>query len=166
MASASASCFAVVLETRGRRQIRIVAHHATSDGKRRLGGRMEPPLGRRSIGFEVNKRLISTYLLSMGLIIWFSVEMKGFVKERHSLGKNPSCFFLQLFDCRMAWRRQRARERQQEILTAATIVQIIDEEEERPRRLSVIGRATLAAQGYWLGATFIVIYHAVSAKND
>lgn len=127
MASASPSCFAVVLETRGRRQIRIVAHHATSDGKRRLGDRMEPPLGRRSIGFEVNKRLISTYLLSMGLISWFYVEMKGFVKERHSLGKNPSCFFFNylIVGWPQAWRRQRARERQQEILTAATIVQII-----------------------------------------
>jgi len=60
----------------------------------------------------------------------------------------------------MAWRRKRAREllsrqlfdAQQEIVTGATILQIIEEEEDRPRRGSVIGREIVPRDrysGYW-----------------
>ena len=60
----------------------------------------------------------------------------------------------------MAWRRKRAREllsrqlfdAQQEIVTGATILQIIEEEEDRPRHGSVIGREIVPRDrysGYW-----------------
>ena len=91
------------------------------------------------------------------------VEIDGFIKGNYCFGKNPNCLpeiFSPLSECRMAWRRKRAREllsrqlfdAQQEIVTGATILQIIEEEEDRPRRGSVIGREIVPRDrynGYW-----------------
>jgi hypothetical protein len=59
----------------------------------------------------------------------------------------------------MAWRRARKRQRElqqfhahHELLTMTTIVQIIEEEEERPRHGSIVGRKMVPRDrfnGYW-----------------
>jgi len=100
----------------------------------------------------------------------------------------------------MTWRRARKRQRElqqfhahHELLTMTTIVQIIEEEEERPRRGSIVGRKMVPRDrfsGYWrlmqdyfldppvfddnhfrcrfrmCKAMFIDICHAVAARND